>query len=102
MTSSEDALERRLETFKRRLDAKISEFSRQGALHGAERQAAADMKLRRYWLANAKRSGRRPRNEFEADLEILELTFERWLARVDNVTDLHGSSTPSRRENTRP
>jgi hypothetical protein len=91
----EHPLDRRAREFGRRLQRVIDEFHAQGASHGPEREAAADKKLRSF---NSKRNCHQDHDgigELAADLEILMLTLERWLARVDRLSDLRGSGPPS-------
>ncbi|HMN36592.1 MAG TPA: hypothetical protein PKD49_02625 [Hyphomicrobium sp.] len=66
----------------RRIADKISELEKQGALHGPERQAAADFKLRHLQINENARNA--PLREgLLTDVETLRLAFERWLARID-------------------
>ena len=78
-----DDLKKRLAELGAHIDAKIEKFHREGALHGAEREAAADWKLQHLRLAGSAGAGERPIGELARDVEILKLAFERWMARID-------------------
>ena len=70
------------------IDAKIAEFKTQGVLHGAARQAAADIKLQHERIAARAARGRTNAvaslaGALATDVEILKDTFVRWLARID-------------------
>lgn len=75
----------RLSMLGARIDAKIAEFHRQGALHGAERKAAAEWKLGHLELAGKTDAGGRTLNQLQRELEVLRLSFERWLAQIDET-----------------
>lgn len=76
-------LRRRLHDLGARIERKLTDLHEQGASHGADREAAANYKLEHVRLAEDASSGRRQHGEIQTDLETLELTVERWLARID-------------------
>lgn len=73
----------RLAALGARIDAKIQDFHQQGALHGAERKAAAEWKLGHLDLAGKCDAGGRSIGQLQRELEVLRLSFERWLAQID-------------------
>jgi hypothetical protein len=81
-------LRKRLEDLGKRIDAKLQNLAEGGVLHGAEREAAADWRLQHLRLDEASKNGGKPRGELQTDIEALELTFDRWLARVDKRSKL--------------
>lgn len=81
----EQQFEGRLRSLDERIHAKLAEFERQGALHGAEREAAANWKLRHRRLAHEVEKGEKPPGEIAEEIEVLKLSFERWLARIDRL-----------------
>jgi hypothetical protein len=83
----ESEFRRRLTELGERINARVTELERQGVLHGAERKAAADWKLLHTRYANSAASGGKSLGEIAADIQVLRLTFERWLARVDKAAD---------------
>ena len=83
----EHEFRRRLAELGERINAKVTELDRQGVLHGAERKAAADWKLLHTRYANSVASGGKSLSEVAADIQVLRLTFERWLAHVDKLAD---------------
>lgn len=87
--TSDDApdLATRLVRLGRRIDDAIERFRSQGALHGAERQAAADLKLRHHSLTGLAASGQTPESELGHDVSVLRDTFERWLASLDQRSE---------------
>jgi hypothetical protein len=87
----EHPLDRRVRDFACRLQQAIDEFHAQGVSHGPEREAAANIKLRSLSLKRSGYAGCDGIGELSADLEILKLTLERWLARVDRLSDLRSS-----------
>jgi hypothetical protein len=78
--------ETRLRELDERVHAKIMAFKEHGVLHAADREAAVEQKLRELQLARAAQGGVKPMGDLAADIEILKLTFERWLARIDKAS----------------
>lgn len=72
-----------------RIHRKMTEFETQGAMHGAARQKAADLKIehkRLDALAEAKKAGDASGEQhatLAAEVEALHLSFERWLSGID-------------------
>lgn len=83
MDASINSLKERLEELGTEIDAQIEEFNKQSALHGPARKAAADWKLQHLELLNKAKSGGRPTSEIGRDVDALKLSFERWVARID-------------------
>jgi hypothetical protein len=75
-----------------RIDAKIEEFHKQGVLHGAARQQAAELQIQH---ARASRAASAAHvtvagaisDELATDAEILRHTFERWVAQIDRASE---------------
>lgn len=67
-----------------RIETAVAEFHQQGALHGADREAAADLKVRHAALEDAAKAGGKSQGELSHDISVLKLTFEKWLAHVDH------------------
>ena len=87
MASSEHDLRAELDDLGRRIDRAIAEYQDQGALHGTERETAAEIRLQHSELTEATRAGGKRRGELAHDISVLKSTFERWLARVDKRSE---------------
>jgi hypothetical protein len=77
-------LRKRLEDLVKRIDAKIQNIAEGDLLGGAEREAAAEWRLQHLRVDEASKCNKgKRRGELQTDIEALELTFARWLARLD-------------------
>jgi len=75
-----------------RLDAKVAEFRAQGVLHGAAREQAADLRIEHARIARAAASDRGTvagaiSDELATDTEILNSSFDRWVAEIDRQSE---------------
>ncbi|HEX6001241.1 MAG TPA: hypothetical protein VFZ16_17880 [Hyphomicrobiaceae bacterium] len=75
-----------------RIEASINELHKQGVLHGAEREKAADLKIEHARIAKAAASGHLTvagaiRDELANDAELLRHAFARWVAKVDRRSE---------------
>lgn len=77
------ALDQVAEELGAEIDAQIEEFNKQSALCGPARKAAADWKPQHLELLNKAKSGERATSETGRDVDALKLSFDRWLARID-------------------
>jgi hypothetical protein len=92
MSRDIDQFRRRLAELGARIDAKVEEFRRQGVLHGAARQEAAEFQIRH---ARISKSATRRHftvagaisDELATDAEILKHTFDRWVAQIDRASE---------------
>lgn len=66
-----------------RIEAMARELDIQGVTHGPEREAMAERKLQDLGLKAASVHDRDTRSEAATDFEILILTLERFLARIE-------------------
>ncbi len=80
-------LDKRAEEFARHLQQAVDDLRKQGSSRGLERQLSAETKLRKFRMGPGPDGSRRP-GALASVIEILELTFERWLSRVDRSADL--------------
>lgn len=75
-----------------RIDAKVEEFHKQGVLHGAARQEAAEFQIQHARVSKAA-LGRHftvagaISDELAIDAEILKHTFDRWVAQIDRASE---------------
>lgn len=81
--NSDIQLRKRLEDLVKRIDAKCQNLAEGDLLRGAEREAAAEWRLQHLRADEASNCNGRRRGELQTDIEALELTFARWLARLD-------------------
>ncbi len=87
MASNKQDLRAELDDLGHRIERAIAEFHSQGVLHGAERETAAEIRLRHGELAEATRVGGKKQGELAHDISVLKSTFERWLAHVDQRSE---------------
>jgi hypothetical protein len=92
MSVDEEEFRRRLIELGKRIDAKIGEFRQQGVLHGAARQKAAELQIQHaHLLKSVNESHRGVRGviaeELATDAEILNHTFDRWVAQIDRESE---------------
>ncbi len=74
-----------------RIDAKIEEFAKQGVLHGAARQEAAELQIQHARVSTAASGhvsvGTAIADELATDAEILKHSFDRWVAQIDKDSE---------------
>ncbi len=75
-----------------RISAKINEFHKQGVLHGAARQEAAELQMQHARVSTAVAGehvsvGGAIADELKTDAEILKHTFDRWVAQIDKSSE---------------
>ncbi len=87
MAMSEQEARTQLDDLGWRIERAVAEYSYQGLLHGPEREAAAEIRLKHGELAMDARAGRKRHGELAHDIAVLKSTFERWLARVDRRSE---------------
>ena len=76
----------------KRIDAKVEEFRTQGVSHGAARQEAAEFQIEHSRVSKKMEGGDASvgsvvADEIATDAEILKHSFERWIARVDKISE---------------
>lgn len=81
--SADVQLRKRLEDLGKRINAKFQSLAEGDLLRGAEREAAAEWRLQHLRADDASKCNGKRRGELQTDIEALELTFARWLARLD-------------------
>jgi hypothetical protein len=74
---------RRLDQLGIRIEAMARELDIQGVMHGPEREAVVERKLQDLGRKAASGHNRNARSEAATDFEILILTLERFLARIE-------------------
>ena len=74
---------RRLDQLGARIEAMARVLNIQGVMHGPEREAAVERKLQDLGRKAASAHDRNVRSEAATDFEILILTLERFLARIE-------------------
>jgi hypothetical protein len=92
MSKEVERIRKKLKDLGERIDAKIEEFRKQGVLHGAARQAAAELQIqhaRVSKLAQGERIGVGGAivEELATDTEILNHSFDRWVAQIDRESE---------------
>lgn len=84
-------IHRELESLEARIAAKRAEFAAQGALHGPEREAAAELDMARESLRRRMEQARTGDGDvgeaLAGDLDVLKHLFEQWLARTDRRSE---------------
>jgi hypothetical protein len=75
-----------------RIHEKIEELHKQGVLHGAARQQAAELQIQHARVSTAASTGHATvagaiSDELATDAEILRHTFERWVAQIDRASE---------------
>jgi hypothetical protein len=92
MPSDIEQFRRELAALGERIDAKVEELRKQGVLHGAARQEAAELRIRRARVSKAAAKNhatvaRAISEELAIDVEILRHTFDRWIAQIDRASE---------------
>jgi hypothetical protein len=92
MPNDIDQFRRELAELGTRIDAKIEELHKQGVLHGAARQQAAELQIQHARVSTAAAAGHITvagaiSDELATDAEILRHTFERWVAQIDRASE---------------
>jgi hypothetical protein len=92
MSNDTDRLREELAELGTQISAKIEEFRKQGVLHGAARQEAAELQVQHARVAKAAMTEPRSvvgaiSDEATTDTEILKHAFQRWIARVDKASE---------------
>jgi hypothetical protein len=92
MSRDADQFRKQLAELGARIDAKIDEFHKQGVLHGAARQEAAELQDRHARLSKAAAGGKTTlggeiADELTIDAEIFKHSIERWIARIDKASE---------------
>lgn len=90
MTDANSAkLHAELDALGARIETKLRELQKQGVLHGAAREEAADLQMRHARLLRAAHAppSRLIADEIAGDIEILKHSFTRWLARIDKDSE---------------
>jgi hypothetical protein len=91
MSADIDEIRGELTSLGVRIDAKIADLHKQGVLHGAARQEAADFQIQHAKMA--RRANDHPtvvdavKDEIATDAEILKHSFERWIAHIDKESE---------------
>jgi hypothetical protein len=91
MSDETAALREKLVDLGKRIDAEVEELRTQGVLHGAARREAAEFQIEHSRVA--KKVGEYTSlagviaHEVTTDVEILNHSFERWIARVDKGSE---------------
>jgi hypothetical protein len=92
MSNDLDQFRKQLAELGARINGKIDEFHKQGVLHGAERQEAAEFQIE-YDRISKNAVGDHTKiegaiaDEFASDAEILKHSFDRWIARIDKSSE---------------
>jgi hypothetical protein len=86
-----DGIRSHLNDLGERINARREELQREGILHGKAREEAAELQIKH---ASALRKamdhpsvGEAISDELKSDVQILNHTFERWLARLDKKSE---------------
>ncbi|MEZ5852811.1 MAG: hypothetical protein R3D68_19430 [Hyphomicrobiaceae bacterium] len=92
MVNELDTLKRRLAALGQKIDAKVSEFRVQGALHGVEREAASELQARHARAAARLAGGHtspggRLLDEIAGEVAVLTNDFNGWLAMIDKQSE---------------
>ena len=87
-----DQFRRELAALGTRLDAKLTEFRKQGVLHGAARQKAAELQIEHARISREAASDHLTvigaiTDELATDRKILNHTFDRWVAQIDRESE---------------
>ncbi len=87
-----EEIRRRLAELGSRIDAKVRELREQGVLHGEARQRAAELQIEHARIL--KSATQQPHGlrgvlaaELGTDVEILNHSFDRWVAHVDGESE---------------
>jgi hypothetical protein len=92
MSIGEAEFRRKLTELGERIDAKIAELRQQGVLHGAARQKAAELQIQHARVLKSVNEhyhcvGGALADELATDAEILNHTFDRWVAQIDRESE---------------
>ena len=92
MSNDIDQFRKELAELGARINAKIEEFHRQGVLHGAARQEAAEFQIQHARISKKAEGDHITiegaiTNELANDVEILKHSFDRWIARIDKSSE---------------
>jgi hypothetical protein len=92
MSIGEEEFRRRLIELGERINAKIAELRQQGVLHGAARQKAAELQIQHARVLSSVNKHHRGvggaiAEELATDVEILNHTFDRWVAQIDRESE---------------
>lgn len=92
MSNELDSLRGKLSALGQKIDAKVSEYHKQGALHGPHREAGSDLQAR-YARAAARLAGGHTSaggkllDEVAGEMAVLSNDFNGWLAMIDKKSE---------------
>jgi hypothetical protein len=92
MSSDIEQFRKELAELGARIDAKVEELHKQGVLHGAARQEAAEFQIQHAQISRAA-SGRHftgagaISSALAIDAETLRHTFDLWVAQIDHASE---------------